>query len=344
MSSLYLRDLSSGRAFELKKEVMKLGRASDSEIAIIAPSISRHHATLYLADSGLVIEDAGSQNGVRVNRKPIAVATSLKLGDRIEVGGMEMEVTDNPQGPTVRLAAAPAAPERREEVNFRVRSVEKKPVSRTLLFGSLAVFVALMALMLLPDPSANRNPAGVEGGLPPLTKDDLTKALNSDSYTKGNHILKTPTEVEAESRFKQAMRDYYNGNYSRSIVVLKQALVANPSHEEAAEYLQFAERRLNNQIDTLMKSGQRSYSVLQYSRARSEFSQVLSILSEQIPGYWQRVSSDLNTKEGDDRRPAQEEVLLQIPCDKTKRKESCKLAVDMIRLCRKLLGDEDVLK
>jgi hypothetical protein len=212
-----------------------------------------------------------------------------------------------------------------------------------MITAGVAVLV-IGGLFLMPNDAAQRTPAAATPSLEPLTKDDLTKALNSEAYTKGNHIPKTPTEVEAESRFRQAMRDYYDGNYSRAIVVLKHALVANPSHEEAAEYLQFAERRLNNQIDSLLKSGQRSYSVLQYARARSEFSQVLSILSEQIPGYWQRISADLNAATDDDRRPAQEEALLKVPCDKTKRKDSCKLAVDMIRLCRKLLGEEDVLK
>src|SRR5690606_7623840 len=114
------------------------------------------------------------------------------------------------------------------------------------------------------------------------------------------------------------MRDYYDGNYSRAIVVLKQSLVANPSHLEAAEYLQFAERRLENQINDLLKSGQRSYSVLQYGRALSAFTQVLSILSEQIPGYWQKISQEINTAGGVNRGPAHEDVLLDIPCGKTR--------------------------
>jgi pSer/pThr/pTyr-binding forkhead associated (FHA) protein len=350
VSSLYLRELSSGKLFELKKELMRLGRSNDSEIPISVASVSRHHATLYLQNSGLVIEDAGSQNGVRVNKKGITVATSLKLGDRIEVGGVELEVTNSTKPSTER----PSAPPKIDKIpgvnaGFRRSSSSEDGETRggskkKLMIAGALVLLVVGGLYLAPDDTTSRNPAAASPSLEPLSKEDLTKALNSESYTKGNHIPKTPTEVEAESRFRQAMRDYYDGNYSRSIVVLKQALVANPSHEEASEYLQFAERRLNNQIDNLLKSGQRSYSVLQYSRARSEFSQVLSILSEQIPGYWQRVSTDLNAATDIDRRPAQEEALLKVPCEKTKRKDSCKLAVDMIHLCRKLLGEEDVLK
>ncbi len=351
MSGLFLREVSSGKLYEVNKEIMKIGRSSDAEISMAAPSISRHHATIYLKNNGLIVEDAGSQNGVRVNKKAITVATSLKMGDRIEMGGIELEVSDgNPSSSASARLSSQARVERAPEFNENVRPSGSKSnrknqdvdSNKRMMQITIAAVVVIGAYFLMPADNAIRNPAG-EGPLAPLSQDELTKALNSDSYAKGNHIPKTPTEVESESRFRQAMRDYYDGNYSRAIVVLKQALVANPSHEAANEYLQFAESRLNNQIDALMKSGQRSYSVLQYSRARSEFSQVLSILSEQIPGYWQRISSDLNAQESD-RRPAQEEVLLQIPCEKTKRKDSCKLSVDMIRLCRKLLGEEDVLK
>jgi hypothetical protein len=315
-----------------------------------APSISRHHATIYFKDNGLIVEDAGSQNGVRVNKKGITVATSLKMGDRIELGGIELEVSDGSGASASLRLASQNKPERSPDLNSTPRSSGSRRsakqnseiASKRFKFILVGVAILIGAFVLKPADSPLRDPAAL-APVAPLTQDELTKALNSDSYSKGGQIPKTPTEVEAESRFRQAMRDYYDGNYSRSIVVLKQALVASPSHEGALEYLQFAESRLNNQIDTLMKSGQRSYSVLQYSRARSEFSQVLSILSEQIPGYWQRVSANLNSAEGE-RRPAQEEVLLEIPCDRTKRKESCKLAVDMIRLCRKLLGEEDVLK
>ncbi len=346
---IYLKERNSGKVFDIKRELMRIGRSSEAEINLSFQSISRHHATLYAQNNQLIIEDAGSQNGVRINSKKIAVATSLSVGDVIELGGIELEVGDTEQpAPKVEIKAKIVPPQAQfEEKNFESSSAAskvKRPANgskRPLMIG-VALAILVLGIFLMPDEETARGPASnVDEN--PLSKDEITKALNSDSYAKHKYSPKTPTEVEAESRFRQAMRDYYDGNYSRAIVVLKQALVANPSHAEATEYLQFAEKRLDNQIDLLMKSGQRSYSVLQYSRARSEFNQVLSILSEQIPGYWQRVSSELNAKDSD-RRPAQEEVLLNVPCSKTRRKESCALAVEMIQLCRKLLGEEDVLK
>jgi pSer/pThr/pTyr-binding forkhead associated (FHA) protein len=342
---IYLKEKASGKEWSIKKELLKIGRSSDAEIQLKAVSISRHHATLYMQANGLIVEDAGSQNGVRVNGKGIAVATSLKIGDVIELGGVELEVCDSNHVPKMKLEAqAPPVVETRQRSSSRPRDEEPEEKSRRPLFIAIAVIVVVLGVFLLPDEEASRLPAG--GAVPleaPLSQDEITKALNSDAYGKKGYTTRSPTEVEAESRYRQAMRDYYDGNYSRAIVVLKQALVANPSHSEAREYLQFAERRLENQIDLLLKSGQRSYAVLQYSRARSEFSQVLSILSEQIPGYWQRVSSDLNAPDAD-RRPAQEEVLLKVPCEKTRKKEACNLSVEMIKLCRKLLREEDVLK
>jgi pSer/pThr/pTyr-binding forkhead associated (FHA) protein len=52
------------------------------------------HARLRLDDDRLIIEDAGSRNGLAVNFKPIAGAVSLKPGDVICLGMHEFRYVE----------------------------------------------------------------------------------------------------------------------------------------------------------------------------------------------------------------------------------------------------------
>lgn len=62
-----------------------LGRTSDCEIHFDDPSISRRHAELCFAESGLEIVDLGSTNGVYVNDQ-LVLRRQLRSGDRIRLG------------------------------------------------------------------------------------------------------------------------------------------------------------------------------------------------------------------------------------------------------------------
>src|SRR5262245_20828219 len=66
---------------------ISIGRASDCELVIDDPSVSRRHAKLAF-DSKLTIEDLGGQNGVRVRGTRIAskAKTEIAVGDVVELG------------------------------------------------------------------------------------------------------------------------------------------------------------------------------------------------------------------------------------------------------------------
>lgn len=60
-----------------------VGRNSDNDVCIPIDEISRHHARLQSAESGIVVEDLGSANGTFVNDQRVHSATLLKAGDEV---------------------------------------------------------------------------------------------------------------------------------------------------------------------------------------------------------------------------------------------------------------------
>jgi pSer/pThr/pTyr-binding forkhead associated (FHA) protein len=67
-----------------------IGRSRDCDIVLGDGNVSRRHAEVLPTEDGWSVNDLGSTNGVSVNGRRIAGATSLKAGDRIEVGTSEL--------------------------------------------------------------------------------------------------------------------------------------------------------------------------------------------------------------------------------------------------------------
>lgn len=68
-----------------------LGRDPDADIRIPDKTVSRAHAAIgWAKDSGFVVGDLGSRNGVFVNGKRIRCCT-VKTGDRVRLGNAEFD-------------------------------------------------------------------------------------------------------------------------------------------------------------------------------------------------------------------------------------------------------------
>jgi DNA-binding CsgD family transcriptional regulator len=72
-----------------------IGRASDCQLRLNDALVSRHHARLTQNAGELVVEDLGSRNGVLVNARKIAHATTVSHGDLIGIGLASLEVVDD---------------------------------------------------------------------------------------------------------------------------------------------------------------------------------------------------------------------------------------------------------
>lgn len=82
-----------GHDLLLTKAEIAIGRGADCDLMLDSALISRRHARLVVDDEGIVtIEDLGSRNGVYVNGELIEGARRLEIGDRIDLGGEELEL------------------------------------------------------------------------------------------------------------------------------------------------------------------------------------------------------------------------------------------------------------
>jgi predicted component of type VI protein secretion system len=72
--------------------------------------VSRHHAIIRYRDTGYVIIDLGSSNGITVNNEQIATECPLHEGDRIRIGDCEIIYSMAP-APEHTASVSPAIPE-----------------------------------------------------------------------------------------------------------------------------------------------------------------------------------------------------------------------------------------
>lgn len=76
--------------FELGGPMIGIGRASDNDVIVDDPLVSRHHCQLKLQHGAYSFADLGSRNGSTVNGQPVS-QVALGPGDVIRIGDTEVE-------------------------------------------------------------------------------------------------------------------------------------------------------------------------------------------------------------------------------------------------------------
>src|SRR5437764_5326072 len=77
-----------GRTAELKKPVLRIGRAPDCDVRfdqLKDPKVSNHHAELLLEEGNWFIVDTASTNGTLINGRRIS-KHKLASGDKLQIG------------------------------------------------------------------------------------------------------------------------------------------------------------------------------------------------------------------------------------------------------------------
>jgi hypothetical protein len=72
-------------------KTLRIGRAVDSALILLDPSISRRHAEFTLTDGVLSVRDLGSTNGTFVGEKRVESAV-VKLGECVRLGDCELRL------------------------------------------------------------------------------------------------------------------------------------------------------------------------------------------------------------------------------------------------------------
>ena len=76
--------------FDLGGPLIGVGRASDNDVIVDDPMVSRHHCQLRLQHGAYSFADLGSRNGSTVNGQPVT-QIALGPGDVIRIGDTEIE-------------------------------------------------------------------------------------------------------------------------------------------------------------------------------------------------------------------------------------------------------------
>jgi hypothetical protein len=69
-----------------------LGSASECDLQLACPTVSRQHGKLLLDQGVLMVEDLGSSNGSRHNDQPIRTPTVIAAGDQLQFGDVRLTV------------------------------------------------------------------------------------------------------------------------------------------------------------------------------------------------------------------------------------------------------------
>ncbi len=83
------------RAFPLKGEVVKIGRAGDNTVVVADHSVSKTHAAIYPLEGKLVVRDLGSRNGTYVNGERVT-EHALGPNDEVRIGTSRFRLADTP--------------------------------------------------------------------------------------------------------------------------------------------------------------------------------------------------------------------------------------------------------
>ncbi len=189
--------------FELGNGSFEIGRSSRCQLSIDDPLVSRRHATVCVTDCGVSLSDLGSRNGVLVNGQRISDAVSLKVGDRISVGGQELLLLGEPAQVGDDVPAIDGAVVRRVQSTVSKLPVAKlvavAPTSQTMRLSPVRARVlrefARDAAANDPEQSSIRRCGALS-----VLADVATKALAMGNVNEAERILAQPLRDVLEAK------------------------------------------------------------------------------------------------------------------------------------------------
>ena len=282
-----------GAVYILLASPATIGRGEDNDLVISDLKASRHHAKIeWSAQLGCKVIDHASANGILHNNQKVKEAR-LKFSDTISLGETLLEYVPSDVGTQILRAPARKA----EEIQAEQEKLEKLKEERfglvslkTLLGGfkkgstpqagtqgnkkNLLLFIALGAAAFLllgedPDPS-KKLPA----------KPAANSAANSNNASSLSAYLpiSPDTARTIETLYKEGMREYFGGNYSRAKTQFETILEISPTHPLANLYLQNCDVAIKSSVKKGLEQGKKAYEAGKLREARAAYSQVLRYL------------------------------------------------------------------
>jgi TolB protein len=232
---------------ELQAE-LSIGRAEDSDLQLMDPKASRHHARVHREGAIFILTDLGSANGTRVEGVRLTAPHTLKHGERVTIGDTELLYQEPGQSfddtitaaeipAAVRAAAdtlppqpAPSLPPSSPRAALRLRGMSRGTLVGLALAAAI-LFLAVIAIMLYvfapgvyeriglispasPTPpeviTSPSPPAAVEtpGETPPATGEVATSTTSPIDSQEMNDLLLQADALTRRSKFDDAILIY----------------------------------------------------------------------------------------------------------------------------------------
>jgi predicted component of type VI protein secretion system len=132
----------TGQVFPLRGTPVTMGRASENDIILSDPQVSRHHATIFWQDGRYFIQDLGSANGTYVDERRITQPVPLRHGSVIRLGNTVLDMQLVPDtGPTQHMPASLA--------DYEPDAAEPSRSRAPLIIGLLVAGIVVVGLALV---------------------------------------------------------------------------------------------------------------------------------------------------------------------------------------------------
>lgn len=128
-----------GKLIPLNHKKFLVGREQDCHLRPNSDLVSRHHCVFSIDDYTVRLRDLGSTNGTIVNGKGLRGEVSLKSGDRVTIGKLELEIVIRQ---ATKVSAVAPQPEPVSEPESSLATVEMAPSDEVETSYELAAYAA----------------------------------------------------------------------------------------------------------------------------------------------------------------------------------------------------------
>ena len=79
-----------GMCFDVRRDLVTIGRSPESDIILADSTVSRRHAVIYRRVADFTVKDIGSRNGTYLHQKKIIEESQLPSGEELQIGIFRM--------------------------------------------------------------------------------------------------------------------------------------------------------------------------------------------------------------------------------------------------------------
>lgn len=282
-----------GALYVLVANQATIGRGEDNDLVISDLKASRNHALIMHSPFGWVVKDKGSSNGIVYNGKVTREAT-LKLGDTIVVGGTTLEFVTAEVG--TQMLMAPVRDigriqeeqrylkERRDKLRDGFKNIFSKGESAVSgqggpqPAGSSGLLKNPLVLLILGSGVVFLLFSGDEKGIDQLNKVKKSSLDQRKDQDLASYLPAAPLDRSVETLFKDGMREYFLGNFTRAKNQFETVLQVNPSHVLANIYLENSNGAIKEEIKLSLENGKKGLQSGKLRESRGHFERVLRLL------------------------------------------------------------------